>query len=347
MPVTLDKDRVPPSWATRIPPAHSPCTGTHAARREPIRIALVNNMPDSALEDTELQFCELLEAAAGDLPIHVQLFSLPELARSQRAKQHLGRFYSSLDELRSTQFDGAIVTGTEPLQPDLKNEPYWPSMASLLDWAEENTASTVLSCLAAHAGVLHSDGISRNRLPEKQFGVFDHQRVADHDLMRGIPGTVRIPHSRWNEVREDALVAHGYTVLTKAPNAGVDLFVKQKKNSLFVHFQGHPEYGHLTLLKEYQRDIRRFLKRERETYPSMPEGYFDAKAAEKLSAFRDSALKNPNMNRVKDFPEAAVIDSLQNTWQVSAAGVYRNWLGYLTSRQSISAPGSMAHVGRK
>jgi homoserine O-succinyltransferase/O-acetyltransferase len=347
MPVTMDKNRVPPSWATRNPPAHSPSADTRTAHSEPIRIALVNNMPDSALEDTELQFCELLEAAAGDLSIHVKLFSLPELARSERARQHLSRFYSSVDELRKTQFDGAIITGTEPLQPDLRNEPYWRTLSSVLDWAEENTNSTVLSCLAAHAGVLHSDRIPRNRLPEKQFGVFDHQQVADHDLMRGIPSTVRIPHSRWNEVREDALAAHGYTVLTKAPNAGVDLFVKQKKNSLFVHFQGHPEYGHLTLLKEYQRDIRRFLKHERETYPSMPEGYFDAKAAENLIAFRDSALNNPDMHRMKDFPEAAVLDSLQNTWQVSAAGVYRNWLGYLTSRQSISAPGSMAHVGRK
>ncbi len=347
MPVTMDKDRVPPSWSARTPPAHSPSTDARATTRESIKVALVNNMPDSALEDTELQFCELLEAAAGDLSIHVQLFSLPELARGERAKQHLSRFYSSLDELKTTQFDGAIITGTEPLQPDLKNEPYWLSLASLLDWAEENTASTMLSCLAAHAGVLHSDGIPRNRLPEKQFGVFDHQRIADHDLTRGIPGTIHMPHSRWNEVREDALVAHGYTVLTKTSNAGVDLFVKKRKNCLFVHFQGHPEYGHLTLLKEYHRDIRRFLKRERETYPSMPEGYFDAKAAEKLNTFRDTALKDPDMNRMKDFPGAAVLDSLQNTWRVSAAGVYRNWLSYLASRQSPSTTGSMAHVGRK
>ena len=47
----------------------------------------------------------------------------------------------------------------------------------------------------------------------------------------------------------------------------MDSFVKKKKRSLFVHFQGHPEYGAQTLLKEYRRDIKRFLRAERETIP--------------------------------------------------------------------------------
>jgi len=46
-----------------------------------LRIALVNNMPDAALEDTELQFFELLSAASGDLPIQVELYSLPGIPR--------------------------------------------------------------------------------------------------------------------------------------------------------------------------------------------------------------------------------------------------------------------------
>ena len=51
--------------------------------------------------------------------------------------------------------------------------PTGPTLASVLDWAERNTVSTILSCLAAHAGVLHSDGIDRHPLSDKQFGVFD------------------------------------------------------------------------------------------------------------------------------------------------------------------------------
>ena len=39
-------------------------------------LVLVNNMPDAALEDTELQFFELLDAASGETPIFIRLCSL-------------------------------------------------------------------------------------------------------------------------------------------------------------------------------------------------------------------------------------------------------------------------------
>jgi len=347
MPVTMDEGRVPPSWASRNQRSHSVPMNGNGTPSESLKIALVNNMPDSALEDTELQFCELLETAARDIPVHLQLFSLPDLVRGERGKQHLTRYYSGLDALCDGQFDGAIITGTEPIQPDLRDEPYWRALAGVLDWAADNTSSTVLSCLAAHAGVLYSDGVTRNRLGDKQFGVFVHRRVSDHELTDGIPDTVQMPHSRWNEVREDALVAHGYTVLTKATNAGVDLFVKKRNNSLFVHFQGHPEYGPLTLLKEYRRDIRRFLKQERETYPTMPDGYFDGKSKSVLDAFRENVLRNPDPDRMSDFPEAAVVGSLQNTWKASAAGIYRNWLKYLSAQKAHPTTGSVVHVAHK
>ena len=77
------------------------------------------------------------------------------------------------------------MTGTEPRQPNLRNEPYWSALANVLDWAESNTTSTVLSCLAAHAGVLHSDGIERCPLNDKQFGVFDFAKAANHPLTDG------------------------------------------------------------------------------------------------------------------------------------------------------------------
>jgi homoserine O-succinyltransferase len=123
----------------------------------------------------------------------------------------------------------------------------------------------------------------------------------------------------------------------QSAQAGVDLFVKKKKDSLFVHFQGHPEYGTRTLLKEYRRDLRRFLRKERETYPNMPHGYFDAAATRLLSDFRDKVTANPREGSVAEFPEAAVARGLQETWQLSAAAVYREWLQYLVSRKAESA----------
>jgi homoserine O-succinyltransferase len=188
--------------------------------------------------------------------------------------------------------------------------------------------------LAAHASVLHSDGVKRHRLPDKQFGVFDSTKKCDHSLTSLIADRIRFPHSRWNEVRANELVSSGYTVLTESAQAGVDLFVKKKKQSLFVHFQGHPEYGAQTLLKEYRRDIKRFLRLERETYPTMPAGYFDESATQVLNEFRETAIADRREDIAGSFPETAVVNGLQNTWQSSAVCIYRNWLQYLESRKA-------------
>jgi homoserine O-succinyltransferase len=281
-----------------------------------------------------VQFFDLLDTAGGDLPVSLKLYSLPKLPRSDAGQRHLSNFYFDIQDLLNSRFDGVIMTGTEPRQPDLRDEPYWPALTEVLDWAEHSTTSTVLSCLAAHAGVLYSDGITRHRLSDKQFGVFAYGKLRNNALTDGVGDPMQIPHSRWNEVRADELTSCGYEILTQSTEAGVDLFVKKKKDSLFVHFQGHPEYGPRTLLKEYRRDIRRFLRRERETYPTMPHGYFDATACRLLSDFRQKVISDPREELIARFPEAAVVDALRSTWQASAATVYRNWLQYLISKKA-------------
>jgi homoserine O-succinyltransferase len=319
---------------------------SHERRQRAIRIGLVNNMPDAALEDTELQFCDLLEAASGNQAVQVSLFSLPEVPRGARGKKRVAEFYSEIEELWSSELDALIVTGTEPRQPNMKEEPYWQTFTKIVDWAEKNTASTVLSCLAAHAGVLYCDGISRHRLADKRFGVFAY-RTAEHALTDGATNKIRIPHSRWNEVKEDALIAHGYKVLTSSADAGADLFVKKRGDCLFVHFQGHPEYGARTLLKEYRRDIKRYIRGERETYPTMPRDYFDAGAARLLAKFQEKVLAHRHETLIREFPEAAVAESLEHSWRASAVCLYANWLRYVASRKAQASELSpVARAGR-
>ena len=335
MPLIVEGGRVPPRWAS-----DGACRrggGNCATPTEHLNIALINNMPDAALEDTELQFFDLLDDASGDLPVYLKLYSLTGIPRTDRGQRHLNSFYYSLDELWQNQFDGVIITGTEPRRPDLRDEPYWRVLTDVFDWAERNTVSTILSCLAAHASVLRSDGISRHRLSDKQFGVFDFSKANQHPLTAGTCEPVRFPHSRWNEVQADALAACGYSVLTQSTEGGVDTFLKKKKRSLFVYFQGHPEYGAETLLKEYRRDIRRYLRKERETYPTMPKGYFDPAIAGLLTDFQDVLLSDRLADRreelMEGFPEAALAGKLRKTWHSSATAIYRNWLRYLVSNK--------------
>ena len=342
----MDETRIPTHWALRN--HHTPLAfkANRNAGLDCINVALVNNMPDSALEDTEAQFFELLNSAAADVSVRLTLYSLPGIPRGDRGEEHLNHFYSDITDLLNRQFDGVIITGTEPHQSDLRKEPYWDVLTEVLQWAEHNTKSTLLSCLAAHASVLHSDGIERHPLEDKKFGLFDDAKVIDHPLTRGTPDNMPFPHSRWNEVREDALVSNGYTVLTKSEHAGVNLFVKPKKNSLFVHFQGHPEYDAGTLLKEYRRDVKRFLRQERQTYPSVPYGYFDDAALQVLNEFRATAFAYRNAQLVAAFPEYVVANMKSSAWHSPAVCLYRNWLQLIaTERRSILAPPPKARVG--
>ena len=248
---------------------------TNAASANCVNIGLINNMPDSALIATERQLFDLLGDAAGEVNVRLHLFTMEATHRTDWGRDYVRRFYLGVNDLLNSSLDGLIVTGAEPNAADLTQEPYWDSFEQVIDWAKENTLSSIYSCLAVHGAVLHLDGIERHSLPEKCIGVFKQTRTMHHPLMLRVPERLRIPHSRWNEVREDALTESGYSILTKSASAGVDCFVKQHKASLFVCFQGHPEYEARSLLGEYRRDIGRFLRRENEGYPNMPQGYFN------------------------------------------------------------------------
>jgi len=313
----------------------------HPAGSEWIEIGLVNNMPEAALEATEQQFLELIGAAAGDSWVHLRFFSLSDVPRSERGRGYLSRSYRDVTDLRHAELDGLIVTGTEPKAADLADEPYWAAFTQLVDWAARNTISTVWSCLAAHAAVLHLDGIVRVPLREKCIGVFDCDTPAEHPLTLNLPSQPAVPHARWNALPEEALVANGYQVLTRSPAAGVDTFVRQNlgrqnfggpEQSLFLFFQGHPEYGASALLSEFRRDVGRFLKGERDRYPAMPQHYFDAVTEAALAAFRQRAERQRSEELLADIPVPAN-PALAANWQPFAVTIYRNWLSILSAQK--------------
>ncbi len=301
-----------------------------AGRR--IHIGLINNMPDGALEATERQFLKLLDSVAGDVDVCLSLYALPEVPRTDAGRCRISRFYSAIENLWDSQLDGLIVTGTEPRTSNLRDEPYWGTFAKVVDWAEHNTLSTVWSCLAAHAAILHTDGIVRRRLNDKLFGIFECTRASDHPLTAGASSYLRMPHSRWNDIPEDKLTDCGYHLLTRSGDAGIDVFAKQRK-SLFVFFQGHPEYEANTLLLEYRREVGRYLKGERDAYPLMPSGYFDCDTADALTVLRDRLLSMRHDASLADFPTALLETTLANTWQPVGACVYSNWISFLCAQK--------------
>lgn len=301
-----------------------------------VDIALVNNMPDAAMETTVRQFLSVLDPASPDVAVRLQLFSFPGLPCSDWRRQHLSNHYSDFDDLLSGRFDGLIVTGTEPRAAALTAEPYWADLARLVDWADANTFASAWSCLAAHAAVQHLDGIPRTPLEQKCFGLFAHARVADHWLLRGQPARIVAPHSRWNGLSSDALAAAGYRVLSASP-AGVDIFIRQRR-SLLLLFQGHPEYDADTLAREYRRDVGRFLRGERESYPDLPERYFSAAIADMLDAFRALAEAARGEDLMSAFPSQQIFDAVPHAWYTQAVRTYTNWLNYIVECRTAAQP---------
>ncbi|KJC51428.1 homoserine O-succinyltransferase [Bradyrhizobium sp. LTSP857] len=319
MSILIDRDQGISSPA--LVPAEADLARHHGGAE--LSIGLINNMPDPALKATERQFMKLLQAAAGPRRIRFHCFSLPSVMRSPEAKWHVESEYSDLSDLKRQKFDGLIVTGAEPVAPELDQEPYWRDLTDLVDWAKTNTRSTIWSCLAAHAAVLHLDRIERQRLPAKCHGIFDCDAVTGDSLTREAPAPFKISHSRLNEVTERDLTQAGYQVLTRSVRAGVDIFVRQYA-SRFVFFQGHPEYDALSLQREYLRDIGRYLAREREIYPAVPVSYFDAPTEERLARFEKRARHQRHPALTNELPALNLRGDIAAG--SAAAALFRNWL---------------------
>jgi homoserine O-succinyltransferase/O-acetyltransferase len=313
-------------------------------------VGFVNNASDRALKSAEAQFMRVLTAASNGIELEVKFFTCPEIPRGERPAGDSDCPYADIAELYDTQLDALIVTGAEPLATALPDEPIWGSLTKLVDWAGDQAIPTIWSCLAAHAAVLHLDGLARSPLPGKLSGLFECNVVAkDHKLMAGLPPSWLTPHSRYNGINADALVASGYEVLSASAEASVDVFLKDAA-APFVFFQGHPEYEGDTLLREYKRDVRRYFTHERDDYPAAPKNYFAPDTEAALDGLRRAALRDRRDPGLLDAVFALVKHKAHpNAWHGPAAQLYTNWLTHIVrdgrhscrSAQMQTVPGEL------
>jgi homoserine O-succinyltransferase len=297
-------------------------------RSAKVRIGLVNNMPDAAFEVTERQFRRLVEAALYPRTCSFDYFALPGIGRSALVRADIARRYRPAGALQDCHLDVLIVSGASPLQADLRSEAYWPALARLIDEAVELELPTIFSCLAAHAAVLHLDGIWRQRLPVKRSGVFVQDAVqgaAGSDaILAGLSTPFVMPHSRWNGLDADALLARGYQILSRH-GGEVDCFVRHGTTPM-LFLQGHPEYDPRSLLLEYQRDMRLFLDGTAPKPPAIPVGYFGSETERQLDESVQRAASDDRATTRAAI--AAILADFQPShgWRASAEMLFRNWL---------------------
>lgn len=293
-----------------------------------LHIGLLNMMPDKALAATERQFFRLVGESNPIAQFYVHPFTLPELPRSTEAQEHIDAYYETFDQIRDKGLDALIITGANVTGPELSNQPFWEPLIKVIDWAWENVTSTLCSCLTTHAVLQFRYG--QHRLPQEKkiWGVYSH-RVMDkaHPLVGDVNSRFHVPHSRWNAVTPEQFRKAGLRVLVESEQIGVHL-ATSPDGLRFVFFQGHPEYDTVSLLKEYKREVLRYIAGELTDYPPMPDNYF---GLQQSAIFDEYAwlLKRAREtdNALPAFPEKLVAGELDNIWHDTAEAVVANWIG--------------------
>jgi homoserine O-succinyltransferase len=254
-----------------------------AAAVAPLRIALINLMPNKI--QTETQFARVL--AGNGRPVELTLV-LPDSYRPTHASpDHLDAFYRRFSAVAGERFDGVILTGAPIETLPFEEVSYWAELRRIFDWARQTARSTFAVCWAGQAALQHFHGVPKHPLREKKFGVYAHRVLRPSSpLLRGLGTEFLTPVSRHTEVRrEDIPAASGVEILAESAEAGLCLLADAELR--LVCMFNHLEYEAGTLREEYLRD--RALGRP----ISVPANYFpdDDPRSDPQASWAEAALR--------------------------------------------------------
>jgi len=314
--------------------AWGPVAGSSA-----LEIALVNNMPDAAFEQAERQFTGLLEAGAAGLSLRIRRVSLSDPGRGAAVRRRLASSYEDVGELYRRPPAAVVVTGSEPRRDRLRDEDQWEELSRLVRWSVRSTSSVMLSCLAAHAALLDLAGVDRSRLAAKASGVYRQSVSPGHPLTEGLRA-IDCPHSRLYDVPARRVQAAGFEVLLGSATGWT--LAAADGPCLTVLVQGHPEYSPTTLLREYRRDVQRYLSGVGMSYPEVPEGYLDVEGVAMLEGFRREVLgrtagPGPRLVDGPRFPFEACARHIVADWRQPVVQLFANWLTQVDARRQAGA----------
>ena len=257
---------------------------------------------------------------------------LPGVVRSAGIRALISAGYKSVEDLYANPPDAVILTGAEPQQPELTEELFWPALERLLQWLAEAVPSAMVSCLSAHAAMWAFHRAPRRMLLDKCSGVFEQVVDQSHPLMAGV-GETAWPHSRFNEVPVPDLAENGYEELAESRHGGWTVARGERGRCQLLLLQGHPEYGPYTLLREYRRDVRRYLSGIQGSYPRLPNDLLDGEGTEALVEFEMKlAFKGRDPALMQDFPFDFAARHVTARWDAASGALVGNWLQSVRQR---------------
>ncbi|HAH67409.1 MAG TPA: homoserine O-succinyltransferase [Gammaproteobacteria bacterium] len=288
-----------------------------------LHIGFLNLMPDAAFQATERQFVNML-ASNEELLVHLYPTSVATEERGNEFKDYIDKNYNLIKDIQQRKYDGFIISGANPSQQDMTKETFWNPLIEVFEWAEGNSNSVLCSCLATHAIMKAKYGIERQLRHEKAWGIFRHDLGnANHPLILGLEDGFDGPHSHYYDFPLNEIESTDLEILASNDFAG--MYLASSKDGSLVLFQGHPEYGANSLLKEYQREINNFVSESRTDYPPLPNDYFSESKTEKIEELKQSLISEPKHITLDE----SLISDIDHDWQSAGKIIYQNWLHFL------------------
>lgn len=304
-----------------------------------LHIGFLNMMPDAALRATERQFLRLVGSCNQIAQFFVYPFTVSGLPRSKETQEHIAQYYTTFEQIKKMGLDALIITGANVANPTLEEEPFWEPLKDVVGWGQKNVVSILCSCLSTHALMKQLYQIDRRLMSQKLWGVYPHRIVQkQHPLLRGINTRFDVPHSRYNTLPRAALEMAGVSALIESEKGEMHMAVSADQFSI-VYFQGHPEYDANSLLKEYKREVNRYIDGERADYPPHPENYFSDDIATLVDRYQQAVLMAQKQGTpVPPFPEEQIEPYLDNTWGDTGKAIFNNWLGLVYQKADYNRP---------
>jgi len=263
----------------------------------PLKIIILNLMPLKISTETDL----LRLLSNSPLQIEIDFMKIKGHTPKNTPSEHMKEFYRDFDQLKSTKYDGMIITGAPVEHLPFEEVTYWEEMKEIMDWAEHHVTSSLFICWAAQAALFHYYGVPKYPLSKKIFGVFEHTTTKDKlPILRGFDDVFFIPHSRHTEIRaEDIEHTESLQIIASSNEAGVSIVKAKNGKQLFI--TGHAEYSRYTLDTEYRRDKSQNLPID------IPVNYYPGDNPENVAQMR---------------------------WKSTANLLFSNWLNYYVYQET-------------
>jgi homoserine O-succinyltransferase len=216
----------------------------------PLRFLLLNLMPKKL--QTEVQFARLI--GASPLQIELTLLTTNTYSPKNTQKEYLIEFYQTLNEIKDNFYDVLIITGAPIETIDFEDVQYWNELNNIIEWSKTNVFRKIGICWGAQALLKVLFNVEKYTMPDKLFGVFDHNlnQEKKYRLLQGFIDRFPMPVSRYTEVKEAEIKSAGLEILAFSRESGVGMVRCPKSKDLFI--LNHLEYDAVTLKEEFLRD---------------------------------------------------------------------------------------------